>query len=143
MRTIRHFVDQRAASQPDRLYLIAPETGRTISYADLRRQSIALTRHLCSLGLAKGDKVSLMAHNGYQSARVFLGAMYGGFVVQPINLLAQASQLEYVLEHSDSQAVFVAEAYRERLNSALARIAPSSLTDGADSHHNKCHPRGE
>jgi long-chain acyl-CoA synthetase len=125
MRTIRHFIDQRAASQPSQPYLIAPETGRTMSYADLQRQSIALTRHLRSLGLAKGDKVSLMAHNGYQSARVFLGAMYGGFVVQPINLLAQVSQLEYVLEHSDTRAVFVADDYRERLNRALARIARS------------------
>ena len=122
MRTIRRHIDERAASQPDSPYLIAPETGRTLTYADLQRESIALARYLLALGLKKGDTVSFMAHNGYQTARLFLGTMYGGFVVQPINLLAHSAQLEYVLEHSDTQVVFVAPEYRDRLDGALAKL---------------------
>ena len=123
MRTIRHQIDERAARQPGQPYLIAPETGRTLTFAGLQRHSIALARYLRGLGLGKGDTVSFMAHNGYQSARLFLGAMYGGFVVQPINLLAHGAQLEYVLDHSDTRVVFVAPEYRPRLDAALAKIA--------------------
>jgi len=122
-RTLRHHIDARAALQPDRPYLVAPETGRTMTYAALRQHSIALTRYLLARGLAPGDKVSLMLHNGYQTSRLLLGTMYGGFVVQPVNLLAQGSQLAYVLEHSDTRLVFVAQEYRERLDQALAGIA--------------------
>ncbi|MCC6196225.1 MAG: AMP-binding protein [Burkholderiales bacterium] len=122
MRTLRHHIDRRAATQPDRPYLIAPEPGRTMTYAELARLSRSLTRFLLGAGLAKGDKVSLMLHNGYQTARLFLGAMYGGFVVQPVNLLSQGRSLEHVLDHSDTRLVFVAPEYRERLDAALTAV---------------------
>jgi long-chain acyl-CoA synthetase len=121
-RTIRHYVDRRAALQPDQPYLLAPETGLALTYAELARKSRSLTRYLLGLGLQKGDTVSFMLHNGYQAARLLIGAMYGGFVVQPINLLSQRSQLEYVLQHSDTRAVFVGDEYRGRLDEALAAI---------------------
>jgi long-chain acyl-CoA synthetase len=125
MRTIRHHIDDRAASVPDQPYLIAPETGKVLTYGELKRQSQSLARYLSDLGLRKGDKVSFMLHNGYQAARILLGAMYAGLVVQPINLLAQRSQLAYVLDHSDTRAVFVGAEYRARLDEALGDIERS------------------
>jgi long-chain acyl-CoA synthetase len=122
MRTLRHHIDARAAAGPDRPYLIAPETGRTLTYGELQSKSRSLARFLLGLGLAKGDKVSLMLHNGYQTARLFLGAMYGGFVVQPVNLLSQGRSLAHVLDHSDTRLVFVAPELRSRLDEALAGI---------------------
>src|SRR5438105_1061143 len=106
MRTIRHYVDLRAAEQPDAPYLIAPETGAVMSYAELQRASRELGRFLLGQGLRKGDKVALMLHNSYQTARLLIGVMYSGFTVVPVNLLSQRSQLEYVLDHSDTLLVF-------------------------------------
>ena len=106
MRTIRHIVDVQAAKQPAAVWLIAPETGRVMNYAQLQRDSRELGRYLVGLGLGKGDKVALMLHNSYQTARLLIGVMYGGFMVAPLNLLAQPSQLGYVLEHSDTRLVF-------------------------------------
>jgi len=91
MRTIRHYVDLQAREQPDAPYLIAPETGRTLTYARLRRDSEELGRFLLGRGLAKGDKVALLLHNSYQAARLFIGTMYAGFTVSPLNLLSQHS----------------------------------------------------
>lgn len=122
MRTVRHFVDLRADTDPERVYLVAPEPALELTYGRLRQDSRDLARYLLGLGLSKGDKVSLMLHNGYQTARLFVGVMYGGFVVAPINLLVQASQLAYVLEHSDTRAVFVAPDQLDRLNAALPGI---------------------
>ena len=59
MRTIRHYVDLRAREQPDAPYLIAPETGRTLTYRQLKRDSEELGRHL-------GD---LLAKAGIEAAR--------------------------------------------------------------------------
>jgi acyl-CoA synthetase (AMP-forming)/AMP-acid ligase II len=122
MRTIRYIVDRRAAEQPDAIWLIAPETGTTMTYAQLQRDSQDLGRFLLGMGIHKGDKVALMLHNSYQTARLLIGVMYGGFMVAPLNLLAQPSQLAYVLEHSDTRVVFTSGEFAERLKAALAGI---------------------
>lgn len=123
MRTIRHLVDSRAAAQPAATYLIAPETGATMTYGQLQQSSRSLTAYLLGLGLAKGDKVALMLHNSYQTARLLIGVMYGGFMVAPLNLLAQPSQLHYVLDHSDTRVVFTSEEFAERLREALSGVS--------------------
>ena len=122
MRTIRYLVDHQARERPDATWLIAPETGATMSFAQLQRESRALGAYLLGMGLNKGDKVALMLHNGYQNARLLIGVMYGGFMVAPLNLLAQPSQLAYVLEHSDTRVVFTSEEFAGRLREALAGI---------------------
>ena len=119
MRTIRDYVDRRAAEQPDGTWLIAPETGATMTFAQLQRNSQDLTRFLTGAGLKKGDKVALMLHNSYQTARLLIGVMYGGFMVAPLNLLAQPSQLTYVLQHSDTRIIFTSEEFAGRLEAAL------------------------
>lgn len=121
--TIRHYIDWRARQQPEKGYLIAPETGRVLTYGRLHRDARVLAGVLRAQELRKGDKVALMLDNGYQTADLFLGVMYAGYVVAPLNLLAQPLQLAYVLEHSDVRAVFVAPEYRERLTVALAGLA--------------------
>jgi len=122
MRTIRHYVDFRAREQPATPYLFAPETRRVLTYEALQRDSRDLGRYLRSLGLGKGDKVALMLHNSYQTARLFIGTMYAGFVVAPLNLLSQTSQLAYVLEHSDARAVFTSEELAPRVRAALGAV---------------------
>jgi long-chain acyl-CoA synthetase len=122
MRTIRHLVDLQARERPGAIWLIAPETGATMDFAQLQHDSRELTRFLLGRGLAKGDKVALMLHNGYQTARLLIGVMYGGFMVAPLNLLAQPSQLAYVLEHSDTRLVFTSAEFEPRLREALAGI---------------------
>ncbi len=122
-RTIRAYLDHHAESQPDAVYLVAPETGRELRYCKLREHARALHNKLTLLGAAPGDTVSLMMHNGYATATLLLGIMDAGRVVAPINLLSQPSQLAYVLEHSDTRAVFVAPEYRDRLDTALRGLA--------------------
>jgi len=122
MRTIRHIVDAQAAKQPAAVWLIAPETGRVMNYGQLQRESRELGSYLLGLGLNKGDKVALMLHNSYQTARLLIGVMYSGFMVAPLNLLAQPSQLAYVLDHSDTRVVFTSGEFAERLQAALANV---------------------
>ena len=122
LRTIRAHLDHRAATQPDRPFLIAPETGAVLTYGALQRHARALTSQLLALGVRPGDKVSLMTCNGYQAGALLIGIMYGGFTVSPINLLSQASQLRYVIEHSDTRVVFAHVAEIVRLREAIAAI---------------------
>ena len=121
MRTIRHYIDLQARERAARPYLISAETGREFSYAALQREARTLCAYLESQGLRSGDKVGFYCTNGWQTAAVFLGTMYGGFVSVPLNLLAQPSQLAYVLEHSEARLVF---ADRENAGRLPAKIMP-------------------
>ena len=127
MRTIRHHIDRRAARAPNRVYLVAPEPGRTVTFGQLQRESVNLCRFLACEGLQPGDKVATYLHNGLQTAAIFLGAMYGGYVPVPLNLLAQGAQLEYVLEHSDAKLVFTTADQAARL-AGLAQALHRPIT---------------
>jgi len=122
MRTVRYHIDKQAELQPEKVYMFCPEPGRELTYGDLRRDSIELACRLYEKGCKKGDKVSFMMGNGYQTAKLFLGTMYAGLVAAPLNLQAQPSQLAYVLEHSDTRLVFTTEFQHERLSKALKQV---------------------
>jgi long-chain acyl-CoA synthetase len=118
-RTLRDALARHAGARPQAPFLFAPETGRVLTYAELERQSRLLARFLAAMGLNKGDTVGLFLPNAYQTAALFLGSMIGGYVCAPFNLLAQRSQLEYVLAHSDSKILFTAREYEARVAEAL------------------------
>jgi len=115
MRTLREAIDGRAKTQPDAPFLLAPEPDITVTYAKLRDMSRALDAELADQGVQPGEVVSYMLPNGVSAAGVFLGAMYGGYVVSPISLLAQDSQIEYTLAHSETRIVFAAPEFVDRL----------------------------
>ena len=120
--TLRDALAGHLARQPDRTFLTAPETGRKLSYGELEYQARVLARWLRAAGLKPGDKVGLYLHNGYQTALLFLGAMLGGYVIAPLNLLSQRSQLAYVIGHCDCRVLFTAREYQEPLGAALADV---------------------
>ena len=122
MRTIKYFIDEQAGNLPDKTYMIAPEPGLSLSYEQLKEGSIRFGKYVAKMGLKKGDKVSFMLANGFQANKIFLGTMYAGFVVAPLNLQVQPSQLIYVLEHSDTQVVFYSQDHKERLLEAVAKV---------------------
>ena len=118
-RTVRRYVDKQAKEQPGSAYLIAPETGRALTFGALRREAGNLCRFLLGSGYVPGDRIAFYCANGCQTAAILLGTMYGGFVSVPLNLLSQTSQLEYVLAHSGTRLVFAdaehAESIAERV----------------------------
>jgi long-chain acyl-CoA synthetase len=123
--TVRSQVDHQAATRPDATYLIAAESGQTMSYGELQRASRRLARYLQEHGAKPGDKIALLMPNGYQTCRLFVGVMYSGLCVTPVNLLAQPTQLAYVIDHCDTQIVFVSPDQVERVNQALEQITRS------------------
>src|SRR5215469_7030121 len=103
MRSFRDAIDIHAAARPDAPFVLAPESDAVVSYSELQRSARSLGAYLEGQGVAPGSAISFMLPNGVSAASVFLGAMYAGYVVSPINLLAQDSQLAHVLAHSGTR----------------------------------------
>jgi amino acid adenylation domain-containing protein len=122
IKSIREAIDAAAEAQKEAAFLIGAENGNSISFQELRSQSIALAVTLRSKGLETGDKAAFLMDNGLRSAQIFLGTMYGGYVAVPLNVRAGVVQLTYMLDHCDAKVVFVAPQYSELLHEALAGV---------------------
>jgi len=120
--TVRDLIDRMAASQPDRAFLLGPETGQVITFKGLQEQVNRLCGLFQQMGLQCGDKVAFLMDNGLFTAQFFLGTMYGGYVSVPLNVRAGVSQLSYTLDHSDAKAVFVERQYDALINEVLAGV---------------------
>jgi acyl-CoA synthetase (AMP-forming)/AMP-acid ligase II len=127
MRTLREAIDLNVDREPEAPFLLAPEPGTTLTYAGLRVTAQALCAELLALGVRPGEVVSYMLPNGVSAASVLLGAMYGGYVVSPLSLLAQDALLEHTLAHSETRVVFAAPEFVERLTLIIARIGSHAV----------------
>ena len=132
MRTFRDVIDARADRQADAPFIFAPETGAVLTYGELRVVARSLGAYLAAQGIPPGSVVSFMLPNGLSAASVFLGAMYAGYVVSPVNLLAHDAQLETTLEHSETRLIFAAPEFVERLRLLLKRAASNATLRATD-----------
>ena len=122
METVRACIEQHADAIPDRPFLIAPETDSTLSFQELKAAVDDLGHHLDQLGIKQGSKVAFLLNNGYWTLRLFLGVMANNRIIVPLNAVAGTVQLVHVLGHSDTEIVFVAPEYRDKLAEIMAHV---------------------
>ena len=115
--TFRDAIAANVSRSPDAPFAFGPEAGATMTWRGLADACDSLAACLEQAGCAHGDIVAFMLPNGLSALTVFLGAMAGGYVVAPINLLAQDAHLDYMLDHARPRVVF-ASAERSRLGCA-------------------------
>ncbi|MEX3940826.1 AMP-binding protein [Paraburkholderia sp. BR10937] len=143
--TIRALIEARAAQYPDKPFLLAaPDegasedagavagsataTGATLTFGALLERCRALESRFRDAGLKPGDVVSVLMGNGIQTATLLLGAMYSGLIAHPLNLLCQASQLAYIVEHSDTRMIFASAQTSGALAAALAALREQGMS---------------
>lgn len=122
MSTVASLVQAQAAARPEACYFIAADSGRTLSYGELAGSCARVRAFLAAKGLAPGAHVSLVMPNGIATIRILLGAMSGGYVVNPVNLLSGPEPMRYVIEHSDCSMVFVSPDRAAAVRELVARI---------------------
>ena len=121
--TVRALIAQQARTQPRALYALATETADRIDYAGLEQQCQRVATLLMAHGTQPGDTVSLVMPNGLNTLRLLLGALHGGWCVNPVNLLSSAEQMRYVLEHSDCKLVIASPEWADAVRAVLATLA--------------------
>jgi len=127
--TLRALIDERAAQFPDKPFLLAPAAddtngirGGALTFGELQDACKTLESRFRGAGLIPGDVVSVFMGNGIQTATLLLATMYSGLVANPLNLLCQPSQVRYIVEHSDTRAIFVSMESRGAITSAIAAL---------------------
>ncbi|BAN26166.1 AMP-binding protein [Caballeronia insecticola] len=126
--TLRAVIDARAEYAPGKPFLLSTAHADTLTFGALRDDCRALAARFDAAGLRPGDVVSVFMGNGIQTARLLLAAMYGGLVANPLNLLCQPSQVRYIVEHSDTRAIFVADDTHDTIVEAIAALRAEGMT---------------
>ncbi len=120
--TVRGLVEHQARIRPDAIYALDTDGARSITQARLSLDSRRVSGWLSALGCVPGDTVSLVMPNGLGALQLLLGAMHGGFCVNPVNLLSQPDQMRYVIGHSDCKLVFASADWEAPLRQVLAQV---------------------
>jgi acyl-CoA synthetase (AMP-forming)/AMP-acid ligase II len=123
LNTVRDLVEAQARERPDDVYFIAAQTGRTLTFRELAESCARVHALLRAHALSPGAHVSLVMPNGLATLRLLLGAMAGGYCVNPVNLLSQPEQMRYVLDHSDCALVFAAPDWAPKVRELVKDIA--------------------
>ncbi len=95
--------------------------GKTISFAELDRQSRDFAAWLQAKGLPKGTRVALMMPNVLQYPVVLFGTLRAGYTVVNVNPLYTARELEHQLKDSGAQVIVILENFAVTLQEVLAK----------------------
>ena len=117
--TITSFIDNFASQTPDKIFLIEAESDLHISYKRLHSDINKLGLLFQENNIKHGDKVGFLLDNSYATTLLFLGAMYHGVVVVPINVVAGNQQIEYTIAHSECSLLFTSQKYIDKLSNIL------------------------
>src|SRR3954467_1900100 len=78
-----------------------------IPYEDLGAATSEVARGLMDLGIARGDRVAILAHTRPEWTHANLGILASGAASVSIYQTNSPEECHYVLDHSESRAVFV------------------------------------
>nr|MCS5615070.1 AMP-binding protein [Candidatus Neomarinimicrobiota bacterium] len=123
--TIKALVDKYAESTPDKTFLIDADLDLHISYTQLKQDIILLGHFLNQQGIQFKDKVGFLLDNSYVSVMLFLGAMYHGVTIVPINVLAGNNQIKYTIDNSECELIFTSKLYLDKFENILEGIGAS------------------
>ena len=88
---------ERARLSPGKTALVFVPTGERFSYAALNARAERAARLLCDrLGLAKGDRIGLLAHNRVEYVDLFFAAAKTGVVLVPLGTRLTPHELAFI-----------------------------------------------
>ncbi len=94
---------------PDRIALSDPDGACT--YSDLQSRVNKLAHALAGLGVGKGANVGIMSVNSNKFVELYYATASVGATFVPLNFRAKTEELQYMLEASDVNVLFVSERY--------------------------------
>lgn len=95
-----------AVSQPDKLAVIRPSTGESLTYAQLDARSNRIAHLLYDEGLRRGDHVAIYLENCITYFEIVWACQRSGLYFTPINFHLTASESAYIVDDCDAQVLF-------------------------------------
>ena len=112
-------LEANAATRGDAIWLTSPDTDDRVSWRDAAARSREIACRLDGLGLAAGAPVAVAAQNSIWATLCFTGITTGGYIATPLNLVAGARVMSYVIAHSGVEVILCTDDHRGLIDEAL------------------------
>ncbi len=103
----------------DEAFVCGPQR---ITFAQFNARVNSLVHALSSSGVKKGDVIGILSWNCLEYADVYGAAMKGGFIASPFNPRLHGEELEYLINYSEANTLFVGPELVTTVNSLRSRL---------------------
>ncbi len=122
--TLGQILSAQARLRPDNI--AARDLERALSWRQWNARACRLANALLGLGLAKGDRVAVLAYNRVEWAEIYAAVAKAGLVAVPINFRLTAAEAQYILEDCGAAALLVEDTLIPVIESVGdARVVPA------------------
>jgi len=104
----------------DEAFICGPQR---ITFAQFNARVNSLIHALCSLEVKKGDVIGILSWNCLEYVDVCGAAMKGGFIASPFNPRLHGEELEYLINYSEANTLFIGPELVTTVNSLRSRLA--------------------
>ncbi|MBR0799563.1 AMP-binding protein [Bradyrhizobium jicamae] len=83
------------------------DLDRSMTFGQWNDRACRLANALLGLGLAKGDRVAILAYNCVEWSEIFAATAKAGLVALPINFRLVGKEVEFIVNNAEAAAVIV------------------------------------
>jgi fatty-acyl-CoA synthase len=117
-----HLLSNRARLTPGREALVYLPDGDRYTYAQLDGRANRLANAMRDLGVGKGDRVSILAHNAVPYLDLFYGLPRIGAIFAPLNWRLVARELIYIVNDCEPQVLICGPEFADVLKEMQPEI---------------------
>ena len=97
--------------------------GQSQSYQQIHHQANQVAHAMLSVGIHIGSRVALLLSNQSEYPVCDLGIIQAGAIKVPLNDMLGAAEIEFILEHSESELVIVGAGFIDMARHLKARTS--------------------
>jgi len=123
MRGLAHIadvLDMHARLSADKIAV--RDLERAMTFRVWHQRSCRLGNALLGLGLAKGDRVCVLAYNCLEWMEIYAGTALAGLVAVPINFRLVGPEIRYIVENCEARALIVQNELIDAIESVRAEL---------------------
>lgn len=105
------------------------EEDSKVTYSQLERQAFSVASNIIKLGIEPGDKIAILGESSSMWGRAYLGIVLAGAVAVPILPNFTEEEVQKILNHSESKAIFVGGIHSTKIHSIKENIKIFRLDD--------------
>jgi long-chain acyl-CoA synthetase len=105
--TIPQMLERSAGLYGGRMALSSFKSGKLVGipYSELERRAKSLASSLIQQGVKKGDRIGLLSENRPEWGLSYLGILFSGGIVVPLDSLLKVSELKHIIGESGAKIV--------------------------------------
>ncbi|MFO7963520.1 MAG: AMP-binding protein [Desulfobacterales bacterium] len=89
---------------------------KRVTYDELNRRANQLAHAMIQKGFKRQDKVSIIMYNNIEFLEIYHGLARAALISVPVNFRLVPSEMEYVINNSDSTALFIGVEFLDRID---------------------------